>query len=48
MILDVNEEPPATEEIIDAIRNMKNGKMSGVDGITSEMLKTSVRDCMTI
>ena len=48
MILDVNEEPPSPEEIIAAVRKLRNGRMPGVDGITSEMLKTSVRDCMTV
>ena len=48
MILDVNEEPTSPEEIIAAARKLKNRRMPGVDGITSEMLKTSVCDCMTV
>jgi len=40
--------PPSPEEIIAAVRKLKNGRMPGADGITSEILKTSVRDCMTV
>ncbi|XP_065580640.1 uncharacterized protein LOC136040326 [Artemia franciscana] len=48
MILNVNEEPPSPEEIIATFRKLRNGRMLGVDGITSEMLKTSVRKYMTV
>jgi len=48
MIHDVYEEPPSPEEIIAAVRKLKNERMPGVDDITYEMLKTSVHDCMTV
>ena len=48
MIFDVKEEPPFPEEIITAVRKLKNGRMPEVDGITSEMLKTTIRDCITV
>ena len=48
MILDVNDEPPSQEKIRAAVRRLKNGRMQGVDGITPEILKTSVRDSMTV
>ena len=48
MILNVNEEPLSSEEIITTVRKLRNGRMPRVDGITSEMLKTSIRDCITV
>ncbi|XP_065568745.1 uncharacterized protein LOC136032350 [Artemia franciscana] len=48
MILNVNEEPPSPKEIIATVRKLRNGRMLGVDGITSELLKSSVYDCMTV
>jgi len=48
MILDVNEEPPSPDEIIATVGKLKNGRMPGVDGITSEMLETSVCDCRMV
>ena len=48
MTLDVNEEPPSPEEILATFRKLKNGRMPGVHCTTSEMLKTSVCDCMTV
>ena len=48
MILDVNEEPLSPEEIIATFRKLKSRRMPGLDGITSEMLETSVHNCMTV
>ncbi|WP_353806146.1 hypothetical protein, partial [Acinetobacter baumannii] len=40
--LKVNTEPPTREEVIKALKALKNGKVEGPDGIPPEALKTDL------
>jgi hypothetical protein len=40
--IEINCDPPKRDEIIRAIKKMKNGKAAGPDGIPAEALKTDV------
>ncbi|WP_353805421.1 hypothetical protein, partial [Acinetobacter baumannii] len=40
--LKVNTEPPTREEVIKALKVLKNGKVAGPDGIPPETLKTDL------
>ena len=42
MDLPISVEKPSKEEIKKAIRNLKNGKAAGPDGITAEALKADI------
>ena len=42
LVLDVNTAKPSKEEIAKAIQKQKNGKASGPDGISAEVLKGDV------
>ena len=39
--LQINTEEPSTEEIVQTVRKMKNGRAPGSDKISGEMIKTS-------
>ena len=45
--LDINTEPPTEDEILKAVKTLKNGRSPGDDRITVEMLKCSMDTCVT-
>jgi len=46
--LQINTEEPSTEEIVQAALKMENGRASGSDKISAEMIKASLGACITL
>ena len=46
--LDINLEPPTKEEIIKAIKTLKNGKAPHIDGLSAELFKADPETAATL
>ena len=48
LLLEEKEPEPTIEEVLWAIKNLKNGKSAGCDEITAELIKTGGKECATV